>query len=151
MTARDRSVLHVDLDAFFVAVERVRDPSLIGRPVVVGGSPEQRGVVAAASYEARAYGIHSAMPMAQAMWLCPDLVRVRGGHGLYGRASRAVFALLGNYTPIVEKVSVDEAYLDLSGTALLYSRAVDAAERMRKEVLERLRLDLTIGVSRNRL
>ncbi|RMH01348.1 MAG: DNA polymerase IV [Planctomycetota bacterium] len=150
-SARDRSILHVDLDAFFVAVERVRDPSLVGRPVVVGGPPERRGVVAAASYEARAYGIRSAMPMAQAQRLCPDLVRVDGSHRLYGRASRAVFALLGAYTPIVEKVSVDEAYLDLSGTGLLFPRAVDAAERMRREVRERLRLDLTVGVARNRL
>jgi len=146
-----RTVLHADLDAFFVAVERVRDPRLRGRPVVVGGSPAERGVVAAASYEARALGIHSAMPMAQALRLCPDLVRVRGSHGLYRRASRAVFELLGAYTPIVERVSVDEAYLDLSGTERLFGRAVDAAERMRREVRERLRLDLSIGVACNRL
>ncbi len=146
-----RAVLHVDLDAFFVAVERVLDPRLCGRPVVVGASPSRRGVVAAASYEARAFGIHSAMPMAQALRLCPNLVRVSGTHGAYGRASRAVFDVLGNYTPVIEKVSVDEAYLDLTGTEHLFGRAVDAADRMRREVRERLRLDLTIGASRNRL
>lgn len=150
-TEAPRSILHVDLDAFFVSVERVLDPRLCGRPVVVGGSPEGRGVVAAASYEARQYGIHSAMPMAQALRLCPDLVRVGGTHGVYSRASKAVFELLGAYTPILEKVSVDEAYLDLRGTEHLFGRALDAADRMRKEVKERLRLDLTVGVSSNRL
>ncbi|MHC4824348.1 MAG: Y-family DNA polymerase, partial [Planctomycetota bacterium] len=122
-----------------------------GRPVVVGGPPEGRGVVAAASYEARQYGIHSAMPMSQALRLCPGLVRVGGTHGAYSRASKAVFELLGAYTPILEKVSVDEAYLDLRGTEHLFGRALDAADHMRKEVKERLRLDLTVGVSRNRL
>ena len=146
-----RTVLHVDLDAFFVAVERVLDPRLIGRPVVVGGPPETRGVVAAASYEARAYGVHSAMPMAQALRLCPGLVRVSGSHEMYSRASRAVFGLIGAYAPVVEKVSVDEAYLDLTGTELLHGRAVDAAERMRREIRERLRLDVTVGVAHNRL
>jgi DNA polymerase-4 len=146
-----RSVLHVDLDAFFVAVERVLDPRLNGRPVVVGGSPEGRGVVAAASYEARAFGVHSAMPMAQAMRLCPDLVRVSGTHGMYSRASKAVFRILGDYTPVVEKVSVDEAYLDLTGTERLFGRALDTADRMRREIHERLSLDLTVGLSRNRL
>lgn len=149
--SRPRHVLHVDLDAFFVAVERVIDPRLHGRPVVVGGPPESRGVVAAASYEARAYGIHSAMPMGQALRLCPDLVRVSGSRGMYSRASKAVFSLLGEYTPMIEKVSVDEAYLDLSGTEHLFGHALDAADRMRREVKERLRLDLTVGVSANRL
>ncbi|MGB0953866.1 MAG: DNA polymerase IV [Planctomycetota bacterium] len=146
-----RSVLHVDLDAFFVSVERVLDPRLNNRPVVVGGPPETRGVVAAASYEARQYGVHSAMPMSQALRLCPDLVRVQGTHGAYSRASKAVFDLLGSYTPLIEKVSVDEAYLDLRGTEHLFGRALDAADSMRKEVKERLRLDLTVGVSQNRL
>ncbi len=148
---RGRSILHVDLDAFFVAVERVRDPRLRGRPVVVGSSPARRGVVAAASYEARACGIHSAMPMARALRLCPGLVRVSGSHALYSRASRAVFEILGGFTPLMEKVSIDEAYLDLTGTGLLFGRAVDAAEKLRREVRGRLGLDVTVGVSRNRL
>ncbi|MCP4094024.1 MAG: DNA polymerase IV [Planctomycetes bacterium] len=148
---RTRSILHVDLDAFFVSVERVLDPRLNGRPVVVGGPPEGRGVVAAASYEARQYGVHSAMPMGQALRLCPDLVRVGGSHGMYSRASKAVFDLIGGYTPLVEKVSVDEAYLDLSGTHHLFGNALDAADKMRREVKERLRLDLTVGASSNRL
>ena len=153
MSAKEASgsILHVDLDAFFVSVERVLDSRLCGRPVVVGGPVEGRGVVAAASYEARQFGVHSAMPMGQAMRLCPDLVRVSATPGVYARASKAVFDLLGSYTPIVERVSVDEAYLDLGGTEHLFGRAIDAADHMRKEVKERLRLDLTVGVSRNRL
>jgi DNA polymerase-4 len=141
----------VDLDAFFVAVERVLDPRLCGRPVVVGGRPDQRGVVAAASYEARAHGVHSAMPMAQAFRLCPDLTRVSGSQAMYSRASRAVFKQLRDYTPMVEKVSVDEAYLDLSGTGILLGDAVDVADKIRTSLKERLRLDITIGLSRNRL
>lgn len=146
-----RSILHVDLDAFFVAVERVLEPNLRGRPVVVGGAPAERGVVAAASYEARAFGVRSAMPMAQALRLCPDLVRVPPRFDVYERASRAVFRVLESYTPVVEPVSVDEGYLDLTGTERLFGRAVDVAERLRREVRERLRLDLTVGVARNRL
>ncbi len=134
-----------------MSVERVLDPSLCGKPVVVGGSSQQRGVVAAASYEARKFGVHSAMSMAQALRLCPDLTRVSGTHKMYGRASRAVFGLLGNYTPIIEKVSVDEAYLDLSGTHHLFGDALDAADEMRRRVKDELRLDLSVGVSTNRL
>jgi DNA polymerase-4 len=148
---KQRSVLHVDLDTFFVSVERVLNPNLCGKPVVVGGSAQQRGVVAAASYEARQYGVHSAMPMAQAKRLCPDLTRVRGSHKMYSRASRAVFALLGGYTPVIEKVSIDEAYLDLSGTHHLFGDALDAADEMRRRVKEELRLDLSVGISANRL
>jgi DNA polymerase-4 len=146
-----RVIFHVDLDAFFVAVERVLDPSLYGKPVVVGGSPEGRGVVAAASYEARAYGVRSAMPMSRALRLCPQLLRVRGSRDAYRRASRAVFSLLREATPCIQKVSIDEAYLDLSDQELVEGRGFDTAWRLQHEVKQRFRLDLSIGIASNRL
>ncbi|MBW2261346.1 MAG: DNA polymerase IV [Deltaproteobacteria bacterium] len=146
-----RIILHADLDSFFVACERVRDPSLRGRPVVVGGSPERRGVVASASYEAREYGIHSAMPMGQALRLCRDLVVVHPTPGLYGRASRAVMSVLDSYSPVVERASVDEAYVDLTGTTRLLGSAMDLAVRMRGEIEHRFGLETTLGVATNRL
>lgn len=141
----------MDLDAFFVAVERVLDPSLLGKPVVVGGSPEGRGVVAAASYEARAFGVRSAMPMSRAVRLCPQLVRVRGSRDAYKRASRAVFGLLAERTPHLQKVSIDEAYLDLSEQDLIAGRGFDTAVHLQSEVKQRFRLDLSIGIASNRL
>lgn len=146
-----RIVFHVDLDAFFVAVERVLDPSLIGKPVVVGGSPDGRGVVAAASYEARAFGVRSAMPMARAVRLCPQLVRVRGSRDAYRRASRAVFGLLRELSPRLQKVSIDEAYLELTGRPLVQGRALDTAMQLQRQVRERFRLDLSVGIASNRL
>jgi len=146
-----RPILHVDLDAFFVSVERVLNPRLVGLPVVVGGSPDGRGVVAAASYEARAFGVRSAMPMARAVRLCPQLVRVRGSRDMYRRASKAVFAILGEYTDLIERMSIDEAYLDLSPSKLWATRPFDAAQRMQREVKHRLRLDLSVGVATSRL
>ncbi|MCH2102126.1 MAG: DNA polymerase IV [Planctomycetes bacterium] len=154
MSTRDeapRIVYHVDLDAFFVAVERVLDPSLIGKPVVVGGSPEGRGVVAAASYEARAYGVHSAMPMARAVRLCPQLVRVRGSRDAYRRASKAVFQQLRALSSQLQKVSIDEAFLELTGESLSQGSAFQKAVRLQAEVRERFRLDLSIGIASNRL
>jgi DNA polymerase IV len=146
-----RVIFHVDLDAFFVAVERVLDPSLYGKPVVVGGSPDGRGVVAAASYEARAYGVRSAMPMSRALRLCPNLLRVRGSRDAYRRASRAVFGLLREATPCIQKVSIDEAYLDLSDQEMLQGRGFDTAVQLQHEVKQRFRLDLSIGIASNRL
>ena len=146
-----RVIFHVDLDAFFVAVERVLDPSLCGKPVVVGGSPEGRGVVAAASYEARAFGIRSAMPMSRAVRLCPQLLRVRGSRDAYRRASRAVFGLLRDATPCIQKVSIDEAYLDLSDQDLVDGRGFETALKLQHEVKQRFRLDLSIGIASNRL
>jgi DNA polymerase IV len=144
-----RVIFHVDLDAFFVAVERVLDPSLYGKPVVVGGSPEGRGVVAAASYEARAYGVRSAMPMSRAVRLCPHLLRVRGSRDAYRRASRAVFGLLREATPCIQKVSIDEAYLDLSDQELVHGRGLETAWNLQHEVKQRFRLDLSIGIASN--
>lgn len=146
-----RIIFHVDLDAFFVAVERVLDPSLQGKPVVVGGSPSGRGVVAAASYEARAYGVRSAMPMARAVRLCPSLVRVRGSRDAYRRASKAVFARFHELTPQVQGMSIDEAYLDLSEQLESAQVAEDCARALQRRVREELRLDLSVGIASNRV
>lgn len=114
-----RAVMHLDMDAFFVAVERRMDPTLIGRPVVVGGSPRGRGVVASASYEARAYGVHAAMPMGEALRRCPDLVICHGHFGQYVEWSRKVRRVLELAIPVVEQASIDEFYGDLTGTRKL--------------------------------
>ena len=111
-------IAHVDMDAFFVEVERLDDASLRGRAVVVGGAG-RRGVVASASYEARAHGVTSAMPTGRARRLCPGLIVISPSHGRYGEVSRRVFEVLGTITPDVDPVSVDEAFLDVSGLRLL--------------------------------
>ena len=149
-----RAILHVDLDAFFVAVERLRDPSLAGRPVVVGADPRGgrgRGVVAAASYEARAFGIHSAMPISEAWRRCPDAVWLPGSHALYARASRAVGALLRRFTPAVETLSIDEAVLDLTGTDRLFGPPVETADRIRRAVQSELRLPVSLGLATSKV
>src|SRR6516164_11265335 len=109
-----RRIVHVDMDAFYASVEQRDDPTLRGKPLAVGGQPHSRGVVAAASYEARAFGVHSAMSMAKAVRLCPSLVIVRPDFGRYKAASNAVFALFREVTPLVEPLSLDEAYLDVT-------------------------------------
>ncbi len=150
--APERQVLLVDLDAFYVGVERVVEPTLRGRPVAVGGGGSgQRGVVLSASYEAREAGVRSAMPIAHARRLCPDLTLVPARFELYQRASDAVFGLLSEAVPVCQQVSVDEAYLDLSGTRRLLGPSIDVAARLQRRVRERFRLDLTIGVSANKL
>lgn len=146
---RPRSILHVDLDAFFVSVERLRDPSLVGRPVVVGADPKGgkgRGVVAAASYEARAFGIRSAMPIGEAWRRCPDATWLPGSPDLYRRAARAVRAIFERFTPAVEPVSIDEAYLDLSGTDRLHGAPAATADRVRAAIVEETRLPVSMGL-----
>src|ERR1700733_8034420 len=110
------AILHVDMDAFFVSVELLARPELKGLPVVVGGQRDQRGVVTSASYEARRFGVHSAMPLRTAAKLCPQAIFLDGHHDLYGEWSDRVAAILAKYSPIVEMASIDEAYLDLTGT-----------------------------------
>src|SRR5271170_5619814 len=107
------SILHVDMDAFFVSVELLERPELRGKPVIVGGRPDQRGVVTAASYEARKFGVHSAMPLRTAGRLCPQAVFLDNRHKLYSEWSDRVSAILAKFSPVVEMVSIDEAYLDL--------------------------------------
>ena len=109
-----RKIIHLDLDAFFCAVEEQRDASLIGKPFAVGGRPDERGVVSSCSYAARQKGVRSAMPMGRALRLCPELIVVHGHYKDYSEASHKVMDILRQYTPLLEQVSIDEAFLDLS-------------------------------------
>jgi DNA polymerase-4 len=109
-----RQIVHIDLDSFFVSVERKFNPELIGKPVIIGGSAE-RGVVASCSYETRKFGVHSAMPTRQALKLCPDAIVIHGSHGRYSEASREVTNIIANAVPVFQKTSVDEFYIDLTG------------------------------------
>ncbi len=143
-----RKILHLDLDAFFCAVEELRNPSLQGKPFAVGGSPERRGVVASCSYPARAYGVHSAMPMAQAVRLCPDLIIVRHSRGVYSDASRQVMARVRELTPLVEQLSIDEAFLDVSD---LPDSMEAIARRLQARIREDLHLPCSLGGATNKL
>ncbi len=142
-----RTILHVDLDAFFVGVELVKDPSLRGRPVVVGGLPGQRGVVASASYEARAYGLRSGMSLSQAQRLCPQAVYLPGDFHRYAAASDAFMDILAAFSPLVEPASLDEAYLDLTGSEASLGPAAQTAEAIRRRVREELSLTASVGIA----
>ncbi|MCF7859551.1 MAG: DNA polymerase IV [Candidatus Cloacimonetes bacterium] len=145
-----RTIFHLDLDAFFVSVERIIDPSLNGKPVIVGGDPHGRGVVAACSYEAREYGLHSAMPIRQAFRLCPNGIYLHGHHGEYSRFSRAVKHILEQYAPMIEQASIDEFYMDFTGTKKMYGSMFELASKLQKEVWERLLLPCSIGIAGNK-
>lgn len=146
-----RTIFHLDLDTFFVSVERVLDPSLSGKPVIVGANPEYgRGVVAACSYEARAYGLHSAMPIKQAYRLCPNGVYLHGTHSEYGQYSKGVKRILEKYAPLIEQASVDEFYMDFTGTKHLYGSMYMFALKLQKEILDKLLLPCSIGIGSNK-
>lgn len=145
-TWRGRAILHVDMDAFFAAIEQLDHPEWRGRPVIVGGSPEGRGVVSTASYEARASGVRSAIPAAQAARLCPDAVWARPRFERYREISDAVMALLDEMSPYVEPVSIDEAYLDVTPTERRSSNPVDVARRIMAGV-DAMGLSCSIGVA----
>ena len=144
-------IIHVDMDAFFVAVEELLNPGLRGKPVAVGGAPSGRGVVASASYEARKYGVRSAMPSYQARQLCPQLIFVPAHYAEYARYSDGVAGILDRYSPEIEWVSIDEAYLNLGGCERLYDPASLVAEKIREAIRSELHLSASIGVARNRL
>ena len=144
-------VFHADMDAFFVSVEELFEPSLKGKAVVVGGSPDQRGVVCAASYEARRFGVHSAMALVTAKRLCPHAIFLAGRHEKYVEYSRKVEHIFRRYTPIVEMVSIDEAYLDFTGSGRLYGDPLPLAHRLRGEVERETGLSVSIGISRTKL
>ena len=139
------------MDAFFVSVEETLDPSLKGKPVIVGGNPDGRGVCAAASYAARKHGIHSAMPIAKAKRLCPDAIFLCGSYRLYSEYSAKVFEILRSYSPLVEPMSLDEAFVDLTGCERLHGPILKAAEKIRNEIKDQLGLNACIGIATNKL
>jgi DNA polymerase-4 len=145
-----RRIVHVDMDAFYASVEQRDDPALRGRPVAVGGQPGGRGVVAAASYEARAFGVHSAMSMARAVRLCPHLAIVRPDFARYKAASNAVFAIFRQVTPLVEPLSLDEAYLDVTENAWGEPLATRVAKRLKEQIKAATQLTASAGVAPNK-
>jgi DNA polymerase-4 len=145
-----RRIVHLDMDAFYASVEQRDDPALRGRPVVVGGRPDQRGVVAAASYEARTFGVRSAMPMARAVRLCPELVIVHPDFERYRQVSRQVMELLRSCTPLVEPLSLDEAYLDVTENNWNEPLATNVAKRLKREIRDATGLTASAGVAPNK-
>jgi DNA polymerase IV len=145
-----RRIAHVDMDAFFAAIEQRDDPALRGKPVIVGGDPASRGVVAAASYEVRKYGVRSAMSSSEARRRCPHAIFVRPDGRKYRQVSRHVMAILGTYTPLVEQVSVDEAFLDLTGSERLFGPAEEIARTIRQRIREELSLTASVGIAPNK-
>lgn len=145
-----RHILHADLDAFYASVEQLDHPALKGRPVVVGGSPDARGVVAAASYEARAFGVRSAMPMRTALQRCPQAIRVAPRFDRYAEISQQVMAIFRQVTPLVEPLSLDEAYLDVTYCVSEGAPAEQIAADLRRRVREEVRLTLSVGVANSK-
>jgi len=143
-----RKVIHLDLDAFFCSVEELRRPELRGKPFAVGGRPETRGVIASCSYAARMCGVHSAMPTSRALRLCPELILISGEHGHYSEYSRKVMTILGRYSGLIEQVSIDEAFLDVSDLA---RPGVEIARDIQQAIRQELDLPCSLGIASNKL
>ena len=150
MTEAPRRIIHVDMDAFYASVEQRDDPTLRGKPVAVGGPPQSRGVVAAASYEARAFGVRSAMPTGRALRLCPELIVVRPDFARYRAVSQQVMAILRSCTPLVEPLSLDEAYLDVTGNLWGEPLATTVAKKIKQRIRDELGLTASAGVAPNK-
>jgi DNA polymerase-4 len=145
-----RTIFHLDMDTFFVSVERILDPTLKGKSVIVGGDPHGRGVVAACSYEARRFGIHSAMPIRKAYALCPSAVYLHGHYEEYSRYSKAIRNILSKYAPVIEQASIDEFYMDFSGCAHIYGTYVLLAQKLQTRINKELSLPCSIGIAGNK-
>ena len=151
MPPSTKTIFHLDMDAFFVSVEELFDPALKGKAVVVGGQRDERGVVAAASYEARKFGVHSAMPLRTAAKLCPQAIFVDGHRHRYLEYSEKVHHVLTTFSPLVEMASIDEAYLDMTGTERLHGPALSAAHRLHQKIKSETQLNCSIGIGTSRL
>jgi DNA polymerase-4 len=146
-----RRIMHIDLDAFFVSVEQVANPSLKGKPVVVGGKPQGRGVVAAASYEARAFGLHSGMPLVTASRLCPQAIFIQGSFPKYREASRRFMEILADFSPYLEPMGLDEAYLDATGFESIHGSSKQMAAKIKQRVKKELGINASIGIARGKI
>jgi len=145
-----RAILHVDMDAFYASVEIREQPGLAGRPVIVGGAPQRRGVVSAASYEARRFGVHSAMPTARALRLCPEAVLLPVRMALYAEVSHRIRDIFARFTPLVEPLSLDEAFLDVTGSQALFGTGADIGRAIKQAIREELQLVASVGVAPNK-
>lgn len=141
-----RQIVHIDLDSFFVSVERKFNPELIGKAVIIGGSADGRGVVASCSYEARKYGVHSAMPTRQALKLCPHAIVIRGTHGRYSEASRQVTQIIHDSVPLYQKTSIDEFYIDLTGMDRFFD-CYRLATDLRRRIINETSLPISFGMA----
>jgi len=142
-----RRIMHIDLDAFFVSVEQAQNPELQGKPVVVGGSPDRRGVVASASYQARAFGLHAGMPLTTACRLCPQATFIEGSFAKYRDASQRFMAILADFSPSLEPVSLDEAYLEATGFESIYGSIWQMAVAIKQRVKDELGLRASVGIA----
>ncbi len=152
-SAKARVILHVDMDAFFAAIEQRDHPEYRGRPVVIGADPQQgrgRGVVATASYEAREYGIHSALPISQAWRRCPNAVFLRGNHRYYREVSAQVMDILSTFSPVIQKISIDEAFLDVTGSLRLFGSPEHLARTLKQKIRDECDLTASVGIAANK-
>lgn len=145
-----RVILHVDMDAFFASVEQRDHPEYRGKPVIVGAPPNARGVVSTCSYEARKYGVHSAMPSREAYRLCPNGIFVPGNHAKYAAVSQQVMTIFERFTPVIEQVSIDEAYLDVSGATHIFGNGTEIGRKIRETIRNELDLTASVGVGPNK-
>jgi DNA polymerase IV len=145
-----RQIIHVDMDAFFASVEQLDNPDLKGKPIIVGGTVEQRGVVAAASYEVRKYGIRSAMPTSQALKLCPNLIILPVRMSRYSEISRQINKIFYDYTPEIEPLSLDEAFLDVTGSIQLFGSAEKIGKEIKTRIKKELELIASVGIAPNK-
>ena len=148
--ARDRQIVHVDMDAFYASVEQLDNPDLVGKAVIVGGDPKRRGVVSAASYEVRKFGVHSAMPMSRAVRLCPDAIVLPVRMKRYVEFSKQIHAIFQEFTPQVEPISLDEAFLDVTGSLRLFGCGQEIGREIKKQIKEQLGLVASVGIAANK-
>ena len=146
-----RCIFHIDLDAFFVSVERALNPKLKGKPVIVGGDPERRGVVASASYEARPFGIHAGMPLSRVRRLCPQVILIRTNFSRYKDASSKFMKILGDFSPYIEPLGLDEAYLDVTGCEEPYGSPRQLARAIKEKIYEQLELTASVGIGTSKV